>query len=308
MPGFTHVQHAQPILLSHHLLAYVSMLERDKQRLLDAQSRLNYSPLGAAAFAGTSYPLDRTIAVKELGFAGIVMNSIDAVSDRDYIIEAVSACSIVMMHLSRMAEEIVLWSSKEFDFITLSDRVTTGSSIMPNKKNPDLAELVRGKVGRVYGSLINILTTMKALPLSYNRDMQEDKLPMFEALDTTEQCLKIMHLIFKNCEFNKERLQSLTEDDLLLATEIADYLVRQGVPFREAHHITGEVVQYAVEHNMTFKEIPDEELFQISPALSKIFLYTLDAQKSIELKSTAGSTSRKEVKAQLEAWNERLAS
>jgi len=239
MPGYTHLQRAQPIYLSHHLLAYVSMLERDYERLSDCYKRVNRLPLGAAALAGTSFPINRALVAKKLKFDDIIENSIDAVSDRDYIVEALSACSTIMMHLSRMAEELVLWTSQEFNFAKIDDAYTTGSSIMPQKKNPDMAELVRGKVGRVYGNLLNILTTMKALPLAYNRDMQEDKHPLFDSINTTQECVFMMTHILIHTTFDKERFEEELQRDFLTATEIADYLVKHGVPL-ERHILLRE--------------------------------------------------------------------
>ncbi len=236
MPGYTHTQRAQAIMLSHHLLAYINMLERDFERLQDCTKRLNKSPLGAAAFAGTPFPINRAMVARKLGFDGIVENSIDAVSDRDYILEFISACSLMMMHLSRCAEELVLWTTKEFSFAQISDAYTTGSSIMPQKKNPDMAELVRGKTGRVYGALMNLLTTMKGLPLAYNRDMQEDKQPMFETVKTTRESLLVLAHVLVHTTFDKFHMEEELRTDFLTATDMADYLVTKGIPFREAHY------------------------------------------------------------------------
>jgi argininosuccinate lyase len=305
MPGYTHMQRAQPVLLSHHLLAYVEMFARDRERLEDCLTRIDRSPLGAAAFAGTSYRLDREMTASELGFASVLDNSIDAVSDRDYLIELASTCSIVMMHLSRMAEELVIWSTKEFGFVTMSDAVTTGSSIMPQKKNPDMAELIRGKVGRVYGDLINLLTTMKALPLAYNRDMQEDKQPMFDAVDTTRDSLEMMAFLLAETTFNTSQFAAAVENDLLTATEIADYLSRKGVPFREAHRITGEIVAYALENETPLQSIALEMLKGYSPHFeSDIFDY-LDPLRSVHEKKSDGSTNPEMVCAAIERWRAR---
>lgn len=306
MPGFTHTQHAQPVLFSHHLLAYIHMLERDRERLVDANARQDRSPLGAAAFAGTSYPIDRTIAQKQLGFGSIVANSIDAVSDRDHLLEVISACSIGMMHLSRMAEEIVMWSTTEFNFITLGDAVTTGSSIMPNKKNPDLAELVRGKTGKAYGALVNLLVTMKGLPLSYNRDMQEDKQPLFDAVDTFRDSLRMMTLMWERCTVNEQAITAQLKKDYSTATEIADHLARNGTPFREAHHVAGEIVGYASAKNIGLSELTVEDLQKISPLLDAEVLPLLQPEESIRLKKTSGSTAPIEVERELLAWKERL--
>jgi argininosuccinate lyase len=302
MPGYTHLQRAQPVMLSHHLLAYVWMLERDYERLRDCFKRLNKSPLGAAALAGTSFPIDRSMVARKLHFDSIVENSIDAVSDRDYLIEFAGTCSMVIMHLSRLAEELVLWSSKEFGFVRISDAYTTGSSIMPQKKNPDIAELVRGKSGRVYGALVNLLTIMKALPLAYNRDMQEDKLPMFEAVGTTQQCLSICTQMLVHTAFDRHRLEEELRNDFLTATEIADYLVRQGIPFREAHTITGKIVSYCIEHRMYFGNLDLDILHTFSKAFAAdIFDYLLP-HNSVEQKKSAGSTSPHDVKRQIVHW------
>lgn len=302
MPGYTHLQRAQPIYLSHHLLAYISMLERDYERLTDCYKRVNKLPLGAAALAGTSFPIDRVSVAKKLKFDGIVENSIDAVSDRDYIVECIAVCSTMMMHLSRMAEELVLWSSQEFNFVNIDDAYTTGSSIMPQKKNPDMAELVRGKVGRVYGDLTNILTTMKGLPLAYNRDMQEDKYPLFDAVNTTRESLFILTHVFIHTKFDKERFEEELKNDFLTATEIADYLVQRNVPFREAHSITGKIVAYCGEHNKTLSALSLKELHHFSHKFSEDIYGLLEPHASIEHKKSAGSTAPNEVKKQIVHW------
>jgi argininosuccinate lyase len=303
MPGYTHVQRAQPVMLSHHLLAYVSMLERDFERLQDCYRRVNKSPLGAAAFAGTSFPIDRMHVARKLRFDGIIENSIDAVSDRDYLIEFMSVCSIIMMHLSRFAEEIVLWSSTEFRMAHISDAYSTGSSIMPQKKNPDLAELVRGKTGRVYGALMNILTMMKGLPLAYNRDMQEDKLPLFDTVHTTRQCLSIFSHLLVHTTFDKQRMAEELRTDYLTATDMADYLVRKGVPFREAHEITGRVVSHCVNHRMYFGNLDLETLRNFSQAFGQDIFEHILPMNSVEQKQSAGSTSPHEVKKQIVHWS-----
>ncbi len=307
MPGYTHMQRAQPVLLAHHLLAYVAMLDRDRERLADCRRRANRSPLGAAAFAGTSFPIDREMVAAGLEFDGIVENSIDAVSDRDYFIEAASACSIAMMHLSRLAEEIVLWATKEFGFIDIGDAFATGSSIMPQKKNPDMAELVRGKTGRVYGALVSLLTLMKGLPLAYNRDMQEDKAPMFEAIGTTRDCMEIMAHMLENSSFRRERMEREVRDDLSTATELADYLVRAGLPFRDAHAVAGHVVGHCVENGSTFEDLSLEDLRTFSPTFEKDIFDYLIPRKSVEQKRSAGSSSPAQVALQLARWRERLA-
>jgi argininosuccinate lyase len=306
MPGYTHLQRAQPVYLSHHLLAYVSMLERDFERLNDCRKRLNKLPLGAAALAGTSFPIDRALVARKLGFDGIVENSMDAVSDRDYLIEFIATCSIIMTHLSRFGEELVLWSSQEFAFARTTDAYTTGSSIMPQKKNPDMAELVRGKAGRIFGDLVNILTTMKGLPLAYNRDMQEDKLPLFDAVATTRQCLFIFSHILVHTTFDKKRFEEELKNDFLTATEIADYLVKKGVSFREAHSITGKIVTHAIEQKRGFSELTLTELKHFSAKLEDDVFELLDPHKSIEHKKSAGSTSPLEVKKQIIHWTRAL--
>jgi len=291
MPGYTHLQRAQPVLLSHHLLAYVEMLARDGERLDDLLRRVDRSPLGAAAFAGTSYPIDRERTARELGFSDVLRNSIDAVSDRDYLIELVSTCSIIMMHLSRMSEELILWSTREFGFVTMSDKVTTGSSIMPQKRNPDMAELIRGKVGRVYGALITLLTMMKGLPLAYNRDMQEDKPPMFETLETTGDSLEMMAVIFRETSFHRERMEAAVRGGDLMATEIADYLARKGVPFREAHHIAGQIVAKAEERNLNLDALSLEVYRSFSGLFEADIFEYLDPRRSLREKKSAGSTN-----------------
>ena len=285
MPGYTHVQRAQPVMLSHHLLAYSFMFERDYERLNDCRKRMNKSPLG-----------------KKLRFDGVVENSIDAVGDRDYLIEFVAVCSMILMHLSRLAEELVLWSTKEFSHIQISDAYSTGSSIMPQKKNPDMAELVRGKTGRVYGDLMNLLTTMKALPLAYNRDMQEDKQPMFDAVNTTRQCLFITAHMLVHTDFRADHLEEELRNDFTTATEVADYLVRKGLPFREAHEITGKLVSYCIDHRMYFGNLDLDTLHTFSRSFDgDVFDYLLP-HKSVEQKRSAGSTSPQEVKKQIVHW------
>ncbi len=306
MPGYTHLQRAQPILLSHHLLAYIEMFERDRSRFHDALLRINFSPLGAAALGGTPIPIDRRKTAKALGFSDILENSIDAVSDRDYIIEFISACAITAMHLSRLAEEWVLWSSQEFRFITIGDAFTTGSSIMPQKKNPDMAELVRGKTGKVYGALINILTTMKGLPLAYNRDMQEDKSPMFDAFDTIKQCLEIFAAMIRATEFQTAEMRNAVFRDYSTATELADYLVRKGVPFREAHEIVGKIVAYCIENHLLLPDLHLKALHNFSPAFDADVFEFLNPEKSPMRKKSAGSTSPKEVMKQLSKWKRLL--
>ncbi|MFI5251782.1 MAG: argininosuccinate lyase [Bacteroidota bacterium] len=306
MPGYTHMQRAQPILLGHHLLAYVSMFERDKERLADCQKRIEQSPLGAAALGGTSFPIDRNASARMLGFSGIIENSIDAVSDRDVLIEFISHCSIIMMHLSRLCEELVLWSTKEWNFIEIRDEFTTGSSIMPQKKNPDIAELIRGKTGRVYGDLMAILTIMKGLPLAYNRDMQEDKEPLFDAADTTVSSLEMCAMMLKAVSFNAGRFETELNSDFLLATEAADYLVRKGMPFRKAHTVVGAMVRECASRKIGLNGLSLKEFKKYSTLFEKDTFDVLDARKSIALKKSAGSTSPKEFSKALKYWTKKL--
>lgn len=306
VPGYTHLQRAQPILFAHHLLAYVEMFENDKARLNDCLKRVNKSPLGAAAFAGTSIALDRNYSAKLLGMVGIENNSIYAVSSRDSMIEFISACSIVMMHLSRLSEELVLWSTQEFAFAQFDDTYATGSSLMPQKKNPDFAELTRGKVGRVYGSLIGLLTVMKALPLAYNRDMQEDKFHLLNATETTKDCLQIAQELLDNTTFNKDRFEDELKGDLSLATDLVDYLVKKNVPFRKAHHIVGEVVAVCVENKKKLHEIELKEFKKISNKFDSDIYVLFEPKTGISTKKSQGSTSPTEVKKQIVYWQKRL--
>ena len=306
IPGYTHTQRAQPILLAHHLLAYVSMLGRDDERLADCYSRIDRSPLGAAAFAGTSFPINRKSVAEKLGFSDILFNSIDAVSDRDYLIELAGTCSIIMMHLSRMAEELILWSTSEFGFVEMDDNISTGSSIMPQKKNPDIAELIRGMTGRVYGSLMNLLTIMKGLPLAYNRDMQCDKEPMFEMIDTTGDSLSMMKLIIDNTTFKRGRIKQSLQDGYLTATEIADYLVRNGETFREAHRITGELVGYCAGNELLFADLDLDKLKTFSARFSEDIFDILDPERSVMMKASEGSSSHESVEAQIAYWKNLL--
>jgi argininosuccinate lyase len=306
MPGYTHLQRAQPALLSHLLLAFVEMFERDIQRSLDAYKRVDKVPLGAGALAGTSFPIDRNKVARLLKFSGILENSVDAVSDRDVLIEFLSACAITMMHLSRLAEEIVLWSSREFDFVRLGDEFTTGSSIMPQKKNPDMAELVRGKTGRVYGDLVALLTVMKGLPLAYNRDMQEDKEPLFDAADTTQQSLHIMSLMVASMKFRADRFEEELRSDPLVATELADDLVRKGMPFRKAHALVGQLVLTSIEKGIPLARLSLEEFQKVAPEFGVNVHELLDPRRSLNRKQSAGSTSPKEVAKALAAWEKRL--
>ncbi len=306
IPGYTHMQRAQPVLFSHHLLAYVSMLERDHERLDDCMKRVNRLPLGAAALAGTSFPIDRSMVAKKLGFTSVLENSIDATSDRDYIIEFLATAGIIMMHMSRLGEELVLWNSQEFDFARTSDAYTTGSSIMPQKKNPDMAELMRGKSGRVFGNLMAMLTIMKGLPLAYNRDLQEDKGPLFDTTATIRQTLLIASHILVHTKFNKERFVKDMETDFLTATDVAEYLVTKNVPFRESHSITGKLVAYCIDHKKPMSALTLKELHHFSKEFSEDVFDFLDPQKSVERKRSAGSTSPQEVKKQIVHWTKLL--
>lgn len=299
MPGFTHMQRAQPILLSHHLLAYIYMLDRDSERFRDCLKRLNRLPLGACAMAGTSLPIDRRYVAKILGFDGVIENSIDAVSERDFVIEFIGDASIMMMHLSRFAEELVLWSTEEFGFITISDAFTTGSSIMPQKKNPDVAELIRGKTGRVYGNFISLLTIMKGLPLSYNRDMQEDKEPLFDTVDTVKAVLSVLREMIPAIRFNQERMYESASKGYSTATDIAEYLVKKGVPFRQAHEITGRLVLYCLKNRRELKELDIKEFKNFSDLFDSDIYPLLTPEGSVRNKLSYGSTSRKEVLKQI---------
>jgi argininosuccinate lyase len=297
--GYTHLQRAQPISAGHYYLAYFNMFKRDRQRLRDLMKRVNVSPLGAAAFAGSTLPLNPERTAELLGFESLFPNSIDAVSDRDIIIEFISGCATVMMHLSRFAEDVILWSSYEFGYLEISDAFATGSSLMPQKKNADIAELVRGKTGRVYGNLVTILTIMKGLPLSYNRDMQEDKPPLFDSAETTIQSVKIFAKMLENTTLKEERLARLTAEDLSLATEIAEYLVRRQVPFRDAHRITGKIVTWSISSGITLPNIPVGQFREFSEVIGEDIYDCLRPEVSVNSKKTHGSCSFESVAAQL---------
>lgn len=293
MPGYTHLQRAQPVLFSHHLLAYVDMLERDKGRVRDARVRLNVMPLGSGALAGTNYPVDRRYTAGLLGFPQVTTNSLDAVSDRDFMIETAAALSIVMMHLSRLSEELIVWSTQEFQFVELPDAFCTGSSMMPQKKNPDVPELVRGKTGRVYGHLVHLLTTMKALPLSYNRDLQEDKPALFDALDTVSASIQVLTELTRRIKVNRNVLNHAVQGGGLLATELADYLVTRGVPFREAHAITGRIVRAALDRDVELTSLSLEELRKFSDRIGKDVFSRLTVQSAIDRKAQIGGTAKR---------------
>jgi argininosuccinate lyase len=295
MPLYTHLQRAQPVLLSLHLMAYFEMFKRQRERYLDCQKRVNIMPLGTGAGAGTSFPIDRNYVAKLLGFRDVTKNSIDSVSDRDFIIEFIATSSSLMMHLSRLSEELVLWSSKEFDFVDLGDGFTTGSSIMPQKRNPDIAELIRGKTGRVYGNLISILTVMKGLPLSYNRDMQEDKEPMFDTIDTVKSCLKVLTGMLHNIKFNSSKMEKALSGGHITATDLADYLSRKGIPFREAHEITGKIVRYADRKGKDLLDLSISELKKFSRIIEDEVFKCLTINGSIASRTSDYGTSEKNV-------------
>lgn len=302
MPGYTHLQRAQPVLLSHHLMAYVEMFQRDKQRFEDAVLRTDVLPLGSCAISGTTLPTDSRYTARLLGFREISCNSIDAVSDRDFAIEFLSNAAILMMHLSRLAEELVLWSTGEFGFIEISDEFTTGSSLMPQKKNPDVAELIRGKTGRIYGNLISLLTVMKGLPLTYNRDMQEDKLPVFDTADTIKLCLAVLAEMLPGIRFNTDKMRSTAGEGYSTATDIAEYLVKKGVPFREAHEITGRIVLYCIDRKMDFSSLSLKELQGFSSVISKDIFAVMEPSESVKSRSSYGGTSPSEVFKQIKKY------
>ncbi|MGB0911188.1 MAG: argininosuccinate lyase, partial [Nitrospirales bacterium] len=306
MPGYTHLQRAQPVLFAHHFLAYVDMFERDKGRLKDALTRLNVMPLGAGALAGTNYPIDRTYTAKLLDFPAVTTNSLDTVSDRDFVVEVLNACSILMMHLSRLSEELILWSSQEFQFVEMSDSFCTGSSMMPQKKNPDVAELVRGKTGRVYGHLMAILTTLKGLPLSYNRDLQEDKEPLFDALDTVSDCVALYTELIARMNIREDSMTKAVQSGGLFATELADYLVRKGIPFREAHAIIGSLVGQCAEQNKDLAHLTLQNLQAHSPHFLKDALNLLTPEGAILRKNQIGGTARRQVQNRLRILEKRL--
>lgn len=307
LPGYTHLQRAQPVLLAHHFLAYVEMLERDHARARDASKRVNVMPLGSGALAGTNYPLDRAFTAKVLGFPAVTQNSVDAVSDRDYVAETLGVLSIIMMHLSRLSEELVLWSSQEFSFVELPDGFCTGSSMMPQKKNPDVPELIRGKTGRVYGHLLSVMTTLKGLPLSYNRDLQEDKELLFDAMETVLECLTVSAELIQRLRIRRDVLTDTLHSGFVLATELADYLVQKGVPFRDAHRIVGQLVRHCTEHEVTLHDLSFADLTTVSPHFSQDALAFLTLEGAINRKTQIGGTARKQVVRQMHAWESRLA-
>ena len=289
MPGFTHLQKAQPITLAHHMGAYFEMFRRDRGRLHDIYQRMNYCPLGSGALAGTTYPLDREYTASLLEFEGATRNSMDSVSDRDYVIELLSAMSTIMMHLSRFCEEIIIWNTNEYQFVEIDDAYSTGSSIMPQKKNPDIAELVRGKTGRVYGALVSILTTMKGLPLAYNKDMQEDKELTFDAIDTVKGCLALFTGMISTMRFRKDRMEASAKNGFTNATDAADYLVGKGVPFRDAHGIVGRLVLYCLEKDIALDDMTLEEYKAISPVFEEDIYEAISMKNCVEKRNTIGA-------------------
>ena len=306
IPGYTHLQRAQPVLLSHHLLAYVEMMLRDKERFLDAYKRINVMPLGSAALAGTNFPIDRKVTAKLLGFPEISHNSMDAVADRDFAAEFCSASALTMMHLSRFCEEVVIWNSSEFGFIELSDSFTTGSSIMPQKKNPDAAELIRGKSGRVFGNLVSLLTLMKGLPLAYNKDLQEDKEPLFDTVETVKVCLTIFTDMMKSAKFIPIAQKELEASGFLTATDLADYLVLKGVPFREAHELTGKTVAFCLEKKKTLTDLSLAQLRKISKRFDEEVFDHIALQNSVDRKNIYGGSAKNQVRAQITRLTKKL--
>ena len=305
MPGFTHLQKAQPITLAHHMGAYFEMFKRDRSRMKDIYARMNYCPLGSGALAGTTYPLDREYTAMLLDFEGPTLNSMDSVADRDYLIELLSAMSTVMMHLSRFSEEVIIWNSNEYQFVDIDDAYSTGSSIMPQKKNPDIAELVRGKTGRVYGALMSMLTTMKGIPLAYNKDMQEDKEFVFDAIDTTKGCLALFTGMLRTMKFNKTRMENSAKNGFTNATDAADYLVNHGVPFRDAHGIVGQLVLYCIDKNMALDDMSLEEFKAISPVFEEDIYEVFSMKTCVEMRNTIGAPGKaamEKVIAQEEAY------
>ncbi|MGL4109194.1 argininosuccinate lyase [Clostridium sp. LP20] len=301
MPGYTHLQKAQPITLAHHLLAYAEMFKRDVGRLQDAYKRTDEMPLGSGALATSTYPIDREFVAKELGFSKVTLNSLDSVSDRDYVIETLSALSLIMMHLSRFSEEIILWCTNEFSFVELDDEYSTGSSIMPQKKNPDVAELVRGKTGRVYGDLMTLLTVMKGIPLAYNKDMQEDKEALFDALDTVTLSLKTFTGMLDTMKVNKENMRKGAAGGFTNATDVADYLVKHGLAFRNAHEIVGEIVLYCIKENKLIEELSLEQFKGFSPIFEEDIYHAINLLTCVEERKVIGGPSTESVRIQLDA-------
>ena len=307
MPGFTHLQKAQPITLAHHMGAYFEMFKRDRLRLEDIYKRMNYCPLGSGALAGTTYPLDRDYTAELLGFYGPTLNSMDGVSDRDYLIEYLSACATIMMHLSRFSEEVIIWNSNEYQFVEIDDAYSTGSSIMPQKKNPDIAELVRGKTGRVYGALMSLLTTMKGIPLSYNKDMQEDKEFSFDAMDTVKGCIALFNGMLATMKFNKEKMRLSANNGFTNATDAADYLVNHGVPFRDAHGIVGQIVLYCLDKGIAIDDMSLEELKAISPVFEEDIYDAISMETCVNKRLTIGAPGKEAMEKVIAVEKEYLA-
>ena len=306
MPGFTHLQKAQPVTLAHHIGAYFEMFARDRSRLKDIRKRMNECPLGAGALAGTTYPLDRQMTARLLKFDRATLNSMDSVSDRDYLIEFLGALSLIMMHLSRFCEEIILWNSNEYRFVEIDDSYSTGSSIMPQKKNPDIAELVRGKTGRVYGALTSLLTTMKGIPLAYNKDMQEDKELSFDAMDTAKGCIMLFTGMIRSMSFRKEVMRESAKHGFTNATDVADYLVMKGVPFRDAHGIVGQLVLLCIEKNIALDDLPLEEYQKISPAFEQDIYEKISMEYCVERRNTIGAPGMDAMRQVIELHEEYL--
>lgn len=306
MPGFTHLQKAQPITLAHHMGAYFEMFDRDRSRLSDIRKRMNYCPLGSGALAGTTYPLDREYTAELLGFDGPTLNSMDSVADRDYVIELLSALSTIAMHLSRFCEEIIIWNTNEYQFVEIDDSYSTGSSIMPQKKNPDIAELIRGKTGRVYGALVSILTTMKGIPLAYNKDMQEDKELTFDAIDTVKGCLALFTGMISSMTFKKDAMEASAKNGFTNATDAADYLVNHGVAFRDAHGIVGQLVLYCIEKGIALDDMSLEEFQAISPVFEEDIYDAISMQTCVKKRMTIGAPGQDAMKNVIEACRERL--
>ncbi len=307
MPGYTHLQRAQPVRLAHHLLAWCEMLDRDRGRLDDAAKRMNESPLGSGALATTTFPIDRAMTAQALGFARPARNSLDATGDRDFLVEAVAALAMTAVHLSRVGEELVLWSTQEFGFVQMSDAFTTGSSMMPQKKNPDMAELVRGKTGRVVGDLVTLLVLLKGLPLAYNRDLQEDKPPVFDAFDTVDASLEVLAGALAHARFDAHRMRAALREGFVDATEIADYLAARGVPFREAHHVSGRLVRRAVELQKTLSELTLDQLRAEHPAFEEDIFRALEPEVIVERRDVPGGPARRQVLAAIDDLRARLA-
>lgn len=307
MPGFTHLQKAQPITLAHHMGAYFEMFSRDRSRLCDIRSRMNYCPLGSGALAGTTYPLDREYTASLLDFAGPTLNSMDSVADRDYLIELLAALSTISMHLSRFCEEIIIWNTNEYRFVELDDSYSTGSSIMPQKKNPDIAELIRGKCGRIYGALVSLLTTMKGLPLAYNKDMQEDKELTFDAIDTVKGCLSLFTGMLSSMTFRNDVMEASAKRGFTNATDAADYLVNKGVPFRDAHGIVGQLVLLCIEKGIALDDLPLEEYKEISPVFEEDVYEAISMKTCVDRRQTLGAPGPEAMKKVIAIYKERLA-